>query len=101
MPFLTAQRNFVESLVGYSLVCYILQIKDRHNGNILIHRQGYIIHIDYGYLLTSSPGHITFETAPFKLTNQFIELMGGENSDIFQYFKLLFIRGFLVSTIRI
>jgi hypothetical protein len=27
--FLTARRNFVESCAGYSLICYLLQVKDR------------------------------------------------------------------------
>jgi phosphatidylinositol 4-kinase B len=31
-----AQRAFAESLAGYSLVCYFLQVKDRHNANILM-----------------------------------------------------------------
>lgn len=74
MRFLTAQRNFVESLAGYSLICYLLQIKDRHNGNILIDKEGHIIHIDYGFMLTSSPGGMGFETAPFKLTDEFIKV---------------------------
>jgi phosphatidylinositol 4-kinase len=95
IKFLQAQRNFVESLAGYSLVCYLLQIKDRHNGNILLDKDGHIIHIDYGFMLTSSPGSINFETAPFKLTHEFLDVMGGEQSDMFSYFRLLFVRGFL------
>ena len=31
ISFEQAQDNFLRSLVGYSLVCYILQVKDRHN----------------------------------------------------------------------
>jgi phosphatidylinositol 4-kinase len=49
--FEKAQDNFLRSLVGYSLVCYILQVKDRHNANILMDREGHIMHIDFGYVL--------------------------------------------------
>ena len=38
-----ARDNFLRSLVGYSVVCYILQIKDRHNANILMDREGHIM----------------------------------------------------------
>lgn len=94
--FLEAQTNFVQSTAAYSLVCYLLQIKDRHNGNILLDAQGHVIHIDFGFFLSNSPGgNWGFEAAPFKLTQEFVEVMEGEDSDAFALFKLLMIRGFL------
>ena len=79
-------------MAAYSIVCYLLQIKDRHNGNILVGADGGhphtsiamvrmgerdvrprpatggVVHIDFGFLLSNSPGGINFESAPFKLT---------------------------------
>jgi phosphatidylinositol 4-kinase len=54
--FKAAQWAFARSLAGYAVVCYILRIKDRHNGNILIDQHGHVIHIDYGFILGISPG---------------------------------------------
>lgn len=90
-----AKLNFIESLAAYSLICYIMQIKDRHNGNILLDTQGHLIHIDYGFMLTSSPGSLGFENAPFKLTVEFVEVMDGRSSPLYQYFRTLFQSGFL------
>ncbi|KAI3781168.1 hypothetical protein L2E82_11172 [Cichorium intybus] len=94
-----AQRNFVESMAGYSLVCYLLQVKDRHNGNLLLDEEGHIIHIDFGFMLSNSPGGVNFESAPFKLTRELLEVMDsdaeGVPSEFFDYFKVLCIQGFL------
>lgn len=75
--FKKAQDNFSRSLAAYSIICYVLQIKDRHNGNIMVDNEGHIIHIDFGFLLSNSPGSVGFEAAPFKLTAEYVELLGG------------------------
>lgn len=83
VSFEQAQDNFLRSLVGYSLVCYVLQIKDRHNGNILLDRLGNIMHIDFGFVLGDTPkmGKVPIfsERAPFKLSGEFWEVLGGWN----------------------
>ena len=92
----TAMDNYVSSLAGYSLVCYFLQIKDRHNGNILIDNEGHLTHIDFGFLLSNAPGKgLKFENAPFKLSNDMVELLGGNNGHYFENFRNLLKRGFL------
>lgn len=86
VSFRTAQQNFAKSLAAYSIICYVLQIKDRHNGNIMVDRDGHIIHIDFGFLLSNSPGSVGFEAAPFKLTVEYVELLGGVDSEIYSQF---------------
>jgi len=81
ISFEKARDNFLRSLVGYSVVCYILQIKDRHNANILMDREGHIMHIDFGFVLGETPkmGKVPLfsERAPFKLSAEFWEVIGG------------------------
>ena len=90
-----AINNYIASLAGYSLVCYFLQIKDRHNGNILIDNKGHLIHIDFGFLLSNAPGKgIKFETAPFKLSKDFLDVLGGLNGKYFANFKKMMKKGF-------
>ncbi|XP_073991037.1 phosphatidylinositol 4-kinase beta fwd isoform X2 [Rhodnius prolixus] len=95
--FLTAQRNFVRSCAAYCLVSYLVQVKDRHNGNILLSGEGHLIHIDFGFILSTSPRNLGFETSPFKLTSEFVDVMGGPKSDMFEYFKILMLQGLVAA----
>lgn len=86
---------FVRSLAAYSMICYVLQLKDRHNGNLLIDNAGHMIHIDFGFMLSNSPGSMGFEAAPFKLTYEYVEVMGGLEGAQFAKFKKLCKEAFL------
>ena len=91
-----AKRNFAASLAAYSLFSYILLVKDRHNGNLLIDSDGHILHIDFGFLLSIAPGgSFSLETAPFKLTEEMVEVLGGFESPIFRDFVSSFTKGFI------
>jgi len=91
-----ARANFIRSLAAYSIVLYMLQIKDRHNGNIMFDNEGYIIHIDFGFILDISPGGVNFENVPFKLTTEMLEVMREEiDSQPYEWFCELVIRGYL------
>lgn len=71
-----------------------LQVKDRHNGNIMLDDAGRLIHIDFGFMLSNAPGGnwVRFEAAPFKLTREMLEVMDtntdGQPSELFDYFKV-------------
>ncbi|TPX38390.1 1-phosphatidylinositol 4-kinase [Synchytrium endobioticum] len=90
-----AQDNFIKSLAGYSLATYFLQIKDRHNGNILLLSSGHIVHIDFGFMLSNSPGSVGFELAPFKLSQEYLDVLGGPTSPKFEEFRTLVKKGFM------
>ena len=94
--FREARKNLIESLAAYAVISYILQIKDRHNGNILVDKQGHLIHIDFGFIFDISPaGNMKFEKAEFKLTKEMIQIMGGNNSDAYKTFVDLTVKAYL------
>jgi phosphatidylinositol 4-kinase B len=47
---------------------------------------------------TNSPGgNINFEAAPFKLTQEFVQVMGGPRSSLFNTFRKLCVQAFLAA----
>jgi hypothetical protein len=73
--FRTAMSNYVNSMAAYSVVCYLLAIKDRHNGNVMINNVGHVIHIDFGFVFGLAPGKaFSMEKAPWKLTDEMAEV---------------------------
>ena len=99
-------------MAAYSIVTYLLQFKDRHNGNIMIDAEGHILHIDFGFCFdigislcsttdSVAPGGITFESAPFKLTHEMITVISGpdasKQSQHYHRFEELCVKGFLAS----
>lgn len=96
--FQRARNNFVQSLAAYSVISYLLAIKDRHNGNIMLDDDGHIVHIDFGFIFDIAPGGITFESSPFKLTTEMIQVMGGGSDEqAFRQFSELVVKAYLAA----
>lgn len=55
-----AVKAFVQSMAGYAVVSYLLNIKDRHNGNLMICADGAIVHIDFGFCRFLRGGVLAF-----------------------------------------
>ena len=96
IDFQNARNNLVKSLAAYSIISYLLQFKDRHNGNIMYDDEGHILHIDFGFCFDIVPGGVKFEAAPFKLTLEMILVLGGsDTTQSFKWFEELCIKGYL------
>jgi len=62
----------------------------------MIDIEGHIMHIDFGFFLSHAPGKgVKFEKAPFKLTQEQVDVLGGDRSQSFHEFRELMKQGFL------
>ena len=93
--FAKVQENFANSLAGFCLLSYYLDIKDRHNGNIMINNEGRIMHIDFGFLLGTSPKNLGFERAQFKLVKSYVDILDGFDGNMFKHFKAQMVNGLI------
>ena len=46
-------------------------------------------------MLSNAPGGVGFEYAPFKFTQEYVDVMDGFDSELFKRFRQLLIKGFL------
>jgi len=54
-----------------------------------------MIHVDFGFLFSNSPGNLNFELQTFMLTGEYVEVLGGPRSKLFNKFKALMVKGFM------
>ncbi|XP_043723692.1 phosphatidylinositol 4-kinase alpha 1-like isoform X2 [Telopea speciosissima] len=99
--FEAARDNFIISSAGYAVASLLLQPKDRHNGNLLFDNVGRLVHIDFGFILETSPGgNMRFESAHFKLSHEMTQLLdpsGVMKSETWQHFVSLCVKGYLAA----
>ncbi|KAM1348848.1 hypothetical protein PS2_003025 [Malus domestica] len=99
--FEAARENFIISSAGYAVASLLLQPKDRHNGNLLFDSVGRLVHIDFGFILETSPGgNMRFESAHFKLSHEMTQLLdpsGVMKSDTWNQFVSLCVKGYLAA----
>lgn len=67
--------NYVKSCAGYCVVTYLLGVGDRHLENVLLSPNGYLIHIDFGFILGRDPKPLP---PAFKLVKEMVDAMGGQ-----------------------
>ncbi|CAM6105243.1 unnamed protein product [Calypogeia fissa] len=99
--FEAARENFIVSSAGYAVASLLLQPKDRHNGNLLFDKDGRLVHIDFGFILETSPGgNLRFESAHFKLSHEMTQLLdpsGAMKSEPWYRFVSLSVKGYLTA----
>jgi phosphatidylinositol 3-kinase len=73
-------------VAGFCVITYLLGIGDRHLDNLLLARDGRLVHIDFGYILGNDP---KLFPPPMKLCPEMVTCMGGVNSAEAQRFRSL------------
>jgi len=70
-----ALANYIASCAGYCVITFLLGIGDRHLDNLMLHNDGRVFHIDFGYILGRDPK--PFPPA-MKITKEMVGGMGSE-----------------------
>jgi hypothetical protein len=78
------RNNFIKTCVSSCVLCYILGVGDRHTENVLLNKNGDLVHIDFSYILGEDPKNNNIE---MMITNEMLEILGGKKSNTFVKFK--------------
>lgn len=85
LPISEIRDRFIKSAAAYCVISYLLGVGDRHLENIMLSDQGFLFHIDYGFVL----GFDTKILAPsIRITTGIVDCLGGEASSDFKQFKM-------------
>lgn len=79
------RENFIQTCVSSCVLCYVLGVGDRHMENIMVTRNGKLLHIDFSYLLGDDPKRLNIE---MKITEDMLNMLGGSASETFNLFKI-------------
>lgn len=72
-----AMARYTRSFAGYSVFSFVMGIGDRHLENILLARDGRLLHVDFGYILGHDPKPFP---PPMKISREMVEVFGGPQS---------------------
>lgn len=83
--FKSQQERFLKSCAGYCVITYLLGVGDRHLENLLLTKDGRLLHIDFGFILGKDPKPLP---PPMKLNKEMVEAMGGVEGANFAAFRV-------------
>lgn len=92
--YINVSNRYVASLVAYTLQSYFFGLGDRHLQNIMIHNNGSIFHIDFGYILGTDTYPIT--ASDIKLNDNILNVLGDKKEIKYKKYKDQCSNGFIL-----